>query len=323
MEFVPSNAFIIMGHGTEPKVTLEDEKKFIPCPCKITAKIPTIGSIINNKLMDPDMFFIVPDNCIIVVRAKPGERTHSRAIFSLLNKIGDDENKELYRNPLSNTKELIQQLGPVSIFKPGDKCPNFEYSLFFNRKDVDPSKRQTMSHLGVIKTPLKTPIRLVDNNVSETIVDTIDNMYSESVFPSKKTVNNTILTNIVKGTPTGEETVEDLLLLDNPEGLGVLDHIKYHLSTTQKQMLRIGEDGVAKRPGVYYNFICRKTHTDYYTRLAYNYMDKVNPEITNILKEDKNTVQLFKRILNETLRKRKPYVRNAYTVVGGKRRQWR
>jgi hypothetical protein len=52
-------------------------------------------------------------------------------------------------------------------------------------------------------------------------------------------------------------------------------------------------------------------------------MDKVNPEITNILKGDKNTVQLFKRILNETLRKRKPYVRNAYTVVGGKRRQWR
>jgi hypothetical protein len=47
MEFVPTNAFIIMGHGTEPKVTLEDEKKFIPCPCKITAKIPTIGSIIN------------------------------------------------------------------------------------------------------------------------------------------------------------------------------------------------------------------------------------------------------------------------------------
>jgi len=314
MAFTPSDAFIIMGHGTEPKVTLEDEQNFIPCPCKIKSKDPTIGSKINDGLVDVDLFFIVPNNCIIVVKATPGEKTHSTAIFPLLNKIGSAENQELFRNPLLNTKALIKELGPVSIFKPGDKCPNFEYKLFFNRDDIDTERNKTISHLGVIKTPIKTPIALVDYDADETIIDTIDNTYSESIFPSIKTVTNTILSNMLEDKPSGKETetVNDLLSLDNPNGYGILDYVKDMMATTQKQMLRIGADGIAQRPGVYYNFICRRINTDYYSRLASGYKNKVNPAITSILQESNKTQEVFKRVLNETVRKRKPYVQSVY-----------
>lgn len=321
MDFVPSDAYIIMGHGEEPEVTLEEERNFISSHDKIKAirQYETIGTRSNNGFIDLDSFFIVPNNCIIVVRAKPGELTHLSVINPLLNKIGSVENQELYRNPLSNTKELVNQLGPVSIYKPGDKCPNFKYSLFFSRNNIQPKKHTVSSHLGLLKTPLVSPISLREYNQNNNIITTINEIYNESVFPKKETVYNVILRNILKREPTIAETTtfKNMMTTDNSDSGEFINFLRYFFSVTQKQLLKIGDDGIAKRPGVYYNFICRHVDTPYYNRLAYNHMDKVNPNITSILQESKPTQNLFNRLLNETLRKRKPLIRNMYT--GGKR----
>jgi len=321
MEFVPSDAYIIMGHGKEPQVTLEEEVNFIPSDDKIKAPTQdmTIGTRSNNGFIDLDPFFIVPNNCIIVVRAKPGEVTYLSVINPLLNKIGSVENQELYRNPLLNTKELVNQLGPVSIYKPGDKCPNFNYSLFFSRHNIQPKKHTVSSHLGLLKMPLKYPITLREYNHNNNIINTINEIYNESVFPKKESVYNVILRNILKREPTNTEHTKfkDMIKTDNSDDGGFINFLGHFLSVTQKQLLKIGDDGIAKRPGVYYNFICRNVDTPYYKRHAYNYMDKVNPKITSILQEPKSTQNLFHRVLNETIRKKTPYVRNSYT--GGKR----
>jgi uncharacterized protein YozE (UPF0346 family) len=321
MEFIPSDAYIIMGHGEEPQVTLEEERNFIPSNDKIkaTRQYETIGTRSNNGFIDLDSFFIVPNNCIIVVRAKPGELTHLSVINPLLNKIGSVENQELYRNPLSNTKELVNQLGTVSIYKPGDKCPNFKYSLFFSRRNIQPKKHIVSSHLGLLKTPLVSTISLREYNQNNNIITTINEIYNESVFPKKETVYNVILRNILKREPTITETTtyKNMMTTDNSDSGEFINFLTYFFSVTQKQLLKIGDDGIAKRPGVYYNFICRYVDTPYYNRFAYNHMDKVNPNITSILRQPKSTQNLFRRSLNETLRKRKPLIRNLYT--GGKR----
>jgi hypothetical protein len=321
MEFIPSDAYIIMGHGNEPHVTLEEEQNFTPCECKIKAKENnvTIGTRSNNGFMDLDSFFIVPDNCIIIVRAKPGELSYSSLINPLLNKIGSVENQELYRNPLSNIKELINQLGPVSIYKPGDTCPNFEYKLLFNRRNVEPKHHIVSSHIGLHKIPLKNTITLRDYNHKYNIINTINEIYGESIFPKKETVNNLILRNILKREPTDTETTtfKDMMAADKSDCGKLLDYIMHFFSVTQKQLLKIGDDGIAKRPGVYYNFVCRYVEDPYYNRFAYNNMNKVNPNITSILNQPKSTQQLFNRVLNETLRKRTPYLRNS--SIGNKR----
>ena len=65
MAFAPSNAYIIVGHGIDPE---ED----------------------NNE-------FVVPDNCVIVVKAHPGEPVTYITTIPLMNKVGDEENQELYK----------------------------------------------------------------------------------------------------------------------------------------------------------------------------------------------------------------------------------
>ena len=321
MEFVPSDTYIIMGHGGEPQVLLKEEVNFKPADDKIkaTKQYETIGTRSNNGFFDLDPFFIVPNNCIIVVRAKPGELTYLTVINRLLNKIGSVENQELYRNPLSNTKELVNQLGPVSIYKPGDKCPNFKYSLFFSEKNIKPKKHSVSSHLGLLKTPLTSPITIREYNQKYNIINTINEIYNESVFPKKETVYNLILRNILKREPTITETTtfKNMITTDDSDSGEFINFLTYFFSVTQKQLLKIGDDGIAKRPGVYYNFICRYVDTPYYNRFANNNIDKVNPHITSILQQTKSTQNLFRRILNETLRKRKPLIRNLYT--GGKR----
>ena len=319
MEFVPSDTYIVMGHGKEPNVSLEEEHDFVPCACKIKAKDVSIGTRSNNGLMDLDPFFIVPANCIIVVRAKPGEVSHSSIINPLLNMIGAPANQELYKNPLADTKELINQLGPVSIFKPGDKCPNYQYTMLFQRAELE--SHSLSSHYGLLKTPLTRPMDVIAYDSKSRIMPVIDEIYGESVFPKKETVNNLILRNILKREPTPTETTTFRMLIkaDRDDCGKFIDYLKQFFRVTQKQLLKIGDDGVAKRPGVYYNFVCRYVDADYYARQAYDNLDKVNPLIASILEQPRKTQELFYRVLTETLKHRTPYVRNLY--AGGARRK--
>ena len=319
MEFVPSDTYIVMGHGKEPNVSLEEEHDFVPCACKIKAKDVSIGTRSNNGLMDLDPFFIVPANCIIVVRAKPGEVSHSSIINPLLNMIGAPANQELYKNPLADTKELINQLGPVSIFKPGDKFPNYQYTMLFQRAELE--SHSLSSHYGLLKTPLTRPMDVIAYDSKSRIIPVIDEIYGESVFPKKETVNNLILRNILKREPTPTETTTFRMLIkaDRDDCGKFIDYLKQFFRVTQKQLLKIGDDGVAKRPGVYYNFVCRYVDADYYARQAYDNLDKVNPLIASILEQPRKTQELFYRVLTETLKHRTPYVRNLY--AGGARRK--
>jgi len=320
MESDPINAYILMGHGEEPQVTVEEEQNFVPCQCKIKAKKKdiTIGTRSNGGFMDLDSFFIVPNGCVIVVKAKPGEFSHSSVIHPLLNKIGSVENQELYRNPLSNTKELINQLGPVSIYKPGDKCPNFVYTLFDYTNNM--KQHVITSHVGLLQTPLKTPIGLNHYNENNTLINSINETYAESVFPKKESVKYYLLRNILKREPTDTETttLKTMMAVNKADCGKFIDFFANFYSVTQKQLLKIDDTGVAGRPGVYYNFICRYVNDPYYNRQAYDHTDKVNPAITSILQQPKSTQNLFHRVLNETVRQRTPYVRNSY--IGGKRR---
>jgi len=331
MDFVPSDAYVIIGHGSEPLVILEHEKKFIPSESKRMAKEEerTIGTISNNGLMDLDDFFIVPNNCMIIAKATPGESTYAHNVVPLINKIGSKENIELSRNPLSNTKKLFNQLGPVSIYKPGDICPNFMYSLFYTKEEIirqaykrlysDFSKEG--NHLGLVKTPLRYPHEY--KMINSGLIEHMNDVYRESEIPIAQDVIDIILRGISKKNPN----IGDILYTD--ESGKFLDMLLGYFSITQKQLLRIGDDGIAKRPGVYYNFVCRglptpnvgkyyKSNYSSHNKNTYKTAKhKIDPAITSIRKQPKYTQLLFNRILNETIRKRKPLVRNSFN--GGKR----
>lgn len=316
MEFVPSDAYIIMGHGKEPEFRPVRNEII---QHKVKATIPTIGTIINDDLVDNDSVFIVPDNCMVVVKSRPGEIAYLNTVVPLVNKVGDVSKQELFRSPLSNTKQLIKELGSVIVYKPGDKCPNYLYSLY---SPEDIMQETYMSHLGLLKTPLQNPFESKNYNdvinQDDTLVsDFINTIYKESVYPTAEQTLQILLTshnNSMRGT---KENGRPMFTSDIPwTDMGGM--VKF-FSITQKQLLQIGEDGIAKRPGVYYNFVCReiKEKKHNYFINSNNLRQNINPNIQSALNKKKATRNVIKRIIGEAETKRKPLIRNLYT--GGKR----
>lgn len=317
MEFVPSDAYIIMGHGKEPEFRpVRDEI----IHHKVKAAIPTIGTIINDDFVDNDSVFIVPENCMIVVKSRPGEKAYANTVVPFVNKVGDVSKQELFRNPLSNTKQLLKELGSVIVYKPGDKCPNYVYSLY---SPEDIMQDTYISHLGLLKTPLEIPFENKkfndDINQDNTLVsDYINTIYKESVYPTAEQTLQILLkshNDAMKGT---NEDGRKMVTSDIPwTDMGGM--IKF-FSITQKELLQI-EGGVAKRPGVYYNFICRENKEighNYFIH-SNNLRQNINPRIKSALTGKKGTRNIIGRLIGEAETKRKPLIRNLYT--GGKKTQ--
>ena len=122
IEFTSSQAYIIMGHGK-----------------------------------DSDRMIKVPDNCMVIVKYRPGELGHALNVLPLWNTVGAPENVEIYRDPLHHIPEVINQLGDVLIYKPGDMCPNFTYSFVWNGNNFFTD--EIASHWAVSYTHLTLPTK--------------------------------------------------------------------------------------------------------------------------------------------------------------------
>jgi len=310
MAFIPSDAYVIGGHGAEPEIISVKKEP------RLKAKVPTIGTIINDGFVDSDSSFIVPDNCMIVVKGRPGELAYQDTAVRYKNKVGDASKQKLFRNPLSNRKQLIKELGSVVVYKPGDRCPNYRYEMYYP-DNFEKAIRYT-NHVGLLKTPLETPYKYEKFNdkidpENTPIADYVNTVYKESVYPAAEQVLEIILNQYSRT----EMFKMGLKMETGDIELTYPLEIAKILSITQKELLQIGEDGIAKRPGVYYNFVCRaiKSKHNYYVRPKYAYKNKntrdnVNPNIQSALNNRKATRNLIKRLIGEAETRRKPLIRN-------------
>lgn len=240
--FSPSESYIIMGHGLE-------------------------GERLER--------FVVPDNCIIIAKAHPGDSATSDVVLPLYNMVGSEENHDLFTNPLENIREIINKLGSVVMYKPGDLCPNFIYT-FASIDDTELFFGQTTNHWGLIQTPLKKEIEVIDISKSDTIKEWFPKLYSESILPTEKEVVDGLIQtyNFNKNS-----TVHNLLDLIVESNLKNKTNPYYKFMKlfryTQKKLLDIDENGNARRPGVYYNFVCRNLHQLLNFKQNQSYMNRV------------------------------------------------
>ena len=72
--------------------------------------------------------FIVPEGCVIVVPTQMGRLTTGPEVQRNINALCSLSSYTIM-NPLGNVKKIIQAFGSVAIFKEGDKCPGFSYTL--------------------------------------------------------------------------------------------------------------------------------------------------------------------------------------------------
>ena len=197
IDFTPSKAYFIGGHGSEGGLTTENRG--------------------NKKIKHLDSF-IVPKNCVIVSKAHPGEARLGQAMnTNLRNLCFLDE--DILKDPIQYSNEIINAVGSVKIFKEGDVCPNYSYTLsshypeFFNKNvtqiignlsgvlDLENtnirsimtnpafiSNPKTTSGLSIINNGKKVDAIMhnLENNNDKNAYKLLFDTYTESELPSKE-----------------------------------------------------------------------------------------------------------------------------------------
>ena len=225
----PSDAYFIAGHGTEQMYK-------------------------DNGTGFSDGF-IVPDGCMIIVQQACGETGYTNLTnkFNVLNTLSS-LSMDVLLNPDKHMGKFVKLFGPISIFKPGDKCPHFEYFLsacyddklnchtFSGIIDLENFKssgdHDDVDHIAskVNETRIQTEI--------EKIEDAFLDQYKYSIYPSY--------------TDVSQKVSNDSLTVTN-------ELIKKYYSRLNKLFtVNITQEELCKKfKGVYYNFVCR-AFTNYY-----------------------------------------------------------
>ena len=266
---VPSNAYIVFGHGLEP---IDDT-------------------------------FIVPENSVIIVKAMPGERTIVGRALKLWDRVLTPSRLGIYKDPLHNTTELINDFGSLRIYKPGDVCPNFLYNLYPAREEFSVVQEGSMQFIttplniyGIFKLqPLSIHIhpkrlKMLPNTKLKQFISVI---YNGSSFPTK-TQFELKLGQAYTDATLGRALETNLLQLVFSK-LGRI---------TQKDLLEA-------RPGIYYNFVCRNQEAtgSIYQIYKNRYKNNIRGNLPMFFNAPNQTKALLGQRIAEAETKRKQLLR--------------
>ena len=248
--FYPSNAYFIGGHG--------DEFSFF-------------------KFRE----FIVPPNCIIVAKVYSGALSME---YPELDGQFIELGSEVLKNPLKHINKLIEHFGSIRIYQPGDKCPNFEYTMLscFGKKYCIPfsglidldlliKKTRKQSNNGIL--PFKEGMN------KKEIVEYFSNLFHYSIFPTyhKSKIWISEILDIME---------EDDIELNYKN---IIQIIGIKCMFTQLELCK-------KKTGVFYNFSCRNIPGVTNLISSPNHESWIHPNIPSILSADRYIKATRKRI---------------------------
>ena len=294
--------------------------------------------------------FIVPPGCIIVVKAKTGYATamydRDKGFLKL--------SPEILNDPIVHYPLLHKTFGSLAIYKSGDQCPNYSYTLVSYTKDVH--KKMTglysfgsglidMDRMITDKNYLQTRNQWKNLSNYETLSKQMDSnktktyfekMYQYSVYPTSSEVRNVITQLEERGITTADDIVNTL-----------------------SNEYRITQEGLCSMfKGVYYNFACRVTSVSNKLRISnVSYLSNTLPNVIRNMRPlnkqnmtrkkeilaayngemplsrykyphrraqnlHNQSINMIKQHIGEAEKHRKPYIRNLYTAkIGGTRKR--
>jgi hypothetical protein len=271
--------------------------------------------------------FKVPAGCTIVVKAAPGEITYSSAHYF---QKACGMNKQKLKDPSNNINYIIQKFKSVVIYKAGDDCPFFTYSLiacyptegeptdYFNHCNNMGSGVLNIdnNNNGYCNTAFETRLENVQTKTSDIIMYII-NLYKNSVYPTSLDIKNAISNLTIP-----EDSAEWIALTKLEKQNWILDKIKSYTFDTNQEFLCLNY------PGVYYNFICRyrgdETYDVYnrdpiFTRNRFHRYTAVQGKRTfrvrNMKKRNNKTLRLIGNRIGEAELKRRVLLKQYYNTT--------
>ena len=248
--------------------------------------------------------FKVPEFSLVVVKLHTGLTARE------INYIKDTDTlcklgNTVLENPIKYAPKIINTVGTIAIYKPGDLCPNFRYTLLANYTSTEHDTLvKPNSGIFNFKMHCMNPIHsqqsykeLTKNcKTVKDIINVIKQFYKNSIYPTEDTIQKVIESML----PIME--IELDTIIDDPADLlnVFLDNLEdapnSPIIVTQKELCE-------NLPGVYYNFICRANE-------AYG---KINNRFNSIIGiANRNVKNTLKKRIGESEIHRKQYIYRAY-----------
>ncbi len=214
--FTPSNAYYIMGHGGTTDET-----------------------------------FIVPEDCMVVVKVAEGELFYQTdKYFPIIYNM----DLSILTDPIRKRPELVKALGSVAIYYPGASCPNFTYTVInyntlqnptilsefgsgvtdislYKEDQHKSTLRHSVTH-DTLSTFKEMKARRNNNEIKKFIMDA----YQYSIYP----------------TPQQVETAIDKLIDNN-----ITDINDIITAMMRLHVFNPTQEDLCQMKGVFYNFVCR------------------------------------------------------------------
>ena len=239
--FTPSKAYIISGHGSE-------------------------GTGV----------FRVPKDVVVVVKMQPHKTMIAKMAETLSEKVICSP--EIYKDPLAHMDIVIKELGDVAVYREGDMCPNFQYSLWRD----DSSKRSNVSTTIHSKSGLLD----IDEQQCPSGLE-----IEETIFTADDSIQNIDIQEKILDIFKNSVIPRTQSLISSFSGRfkAFSDWYEYYdsylFSTTQAKL-------VANSPGVYYNFVCRSSKLSKQNAVNYVSQKLTEQEQKTLLEEIQTNPQM-------------------------------
>ena len=201
--------------------------------------------------------FTVPPGCIIIAKGIPGQVTNTQHL-SLICKNSID----ILKDPLNHLEELYNNCGSIAIYKEGDICPNFHYTLttYYSGSMITQNDSGILDLSVLVKNRKEcedlylnlTNIKGINKNrlTSATYMEMVDyivSLYKYSLYPKSIEIREILLQNKINIQKAADykklwytsAKIEYLIVFINK---------LYHIY--QKQLCQ-------SQAGIYYNFVCK------------------------------------------------------------------
>ena len=241
--------------------------------------------IILGHGADSDRIIRVPDNCMVITLALPGDLISGDDLHPRITRMMNMSMKVLL-NPLAHPKKIFDAFGALTYYLPGTECPNFSYQLAAMVPNEDEDLSAILPGSGLVNIA-NMQERLVRSNLIHIIGKTykipsledvkinIARLYGYSSYPEPKNILK-LLEN-----PSIDEIGKLRLEIETPTPLSI-DDLKLTIKskmTPEKMksyvyqhglsivynsaMIRINQQEIFTDifPGIsaiYYNFVCRE-----------------------------------------------------------------
>ena len=341
----PRRAYAGFGHGTTDMIQnpeYRDPAFYGPAEKKPAwERRPSIGKYVADT-------FVVPENCVVVLKGSPDALVNISEVNRIIQRLSTLD-KNTLENPSAHLGNLTKAIGPVSIYGPGDQCPNVMYYFYPEFQDMIKDLQNAIKRERIMYTTRLSPqekkaalqnipkpglFRLVKGLLSLP-VDEIDVNEKTAILRYKgdeDQIGSRILV---------EDLVEYLYVdsvIPQPSAVHDLFRIlfgtkRYHSLTldrvTEWDMRRLR--GVkplmySQRelcnllPGVYYYTVCRQYNVPEeekesgwaYWHYTPNIQKSVNPAIVNVRKLPPHMQRIARNVIGEAETRRKGTVKKIY-----------